>query len=503
MYIMYKLRTGNDEQRKRKGGFILVLTLIFMAVLTVMVGMMMYMMSYQTRAVGLHTQDAKLEELADAGIEKAVRVIINDKAPDSAAGIADLMGNDTSGSISVGNAGRMRYFTDGNATINNNNDEARLKIFASNYTNTNILALYLGVVASRASGGTGATIEVSYTTNGLFPQSGNTILTQVLTTIDNDYYAAITGDHTWSWNTIMGPNFTLRARRVAGNRNVTLGTLFLRGSYDIDTLKEEWATGTYASFPITLGNGAIQSIAITDEQGKAHLNYASQAFLEDLLTNLGISDASSKATNIINYRGASLTNPFDSVEELQQVTGITSSDYNTIKNYVTVYSFVSTNVYRPAGPRAPINVNTAPYEVLKAILDPLPLGSGGAARVANAIISFRNSTPFTCFYSSDPSVTSDFYDFIDGLSYLNNTERNRTLDNCDPSSLVPVSGYAGYNCLTTEFCYASNIFFIEVLAKMSGRNFRVKTIRGKDGSRVFRTYVGDTALSGWRKENFE
>ena len=78
-----------------------------------------------------------------------------------------------------------------------------------------------------------------------------------------------------------------------------------------------------------------------------------------------ITSASTKATAVVNYRGASLTNPFDSVEELQQVTGITAADYAAIKDYVTVYSFVNTNTYRLAAPRAPININTASFNVLK------------------------------------------------------------------------------------------------------------------------------------------
>ncbi len=476
-----------------------------MTTLIVMAGSFIYMMTYECRSVGSQKDDANLSALADAGIEKAVRVIMDDKAPNSASGTADLRGEDTSGSISIGSPDRVRYFADGNATINNNSDESHLRIFDSNYTNANIVSLYLGVVASRPNGGTGATIEVSYTTNGVLPQAGNTILTQVLTTTSlNDYYANITPDRTWLWNTIMSSNFILRARRVAGDKNINLDTLFLRATYDIDTFKESWATGSYASFPITLGSGTIQSITITDEERNVHLNYASLALLQNLLTNLGISNASTKATNIVNYRGAGLTNPFNSVEELQQVTGITAPDYSTIKNYVTVYSFVNTNVYRLSGPRAPININTASFEVLKAVFDQITgLGAGDSTRLANDITSFRNSTPFTCFFSSDTSVTTDFYDFIDNLSYISNTERNRIQDNCDPSSLVPWSGFGGYNCLTTEFCYASSVFYIEVLARIGGRNLRVKTIRGKDGSRALSTYIGDTAFAGWRKENFE
>jgi hypothetical protein len=77
------------------------------------------------------------------------------------------------------------------------------------------------------------------------------------------------------------------------------------------------------------------------------------------------------------------------------------------------------------------------------------------------------------------------------------------MDNADPSLLVPFSGAAAFNAVTTEFCYAGNVFLIETVVSLSGRKLRLKTLRGNDGSRVFSTYIGDTALSGWRKENFE
>lgn len=305
----------------------------------------------------------------------------------------------------------------------------------------------------------------------------------------------------------MSSNFRIRVMRTAGNRNINLDFIYLRITYSIDTLDEPWATGSYAAFPISLSNGTIESVTITDEERKVHLNYASQALLSNLLTNLGISSASTKATNIVNYRGAGLTNPFDTVEELQQVTGITASDYNTIKDYATVYSFINTNVYNPTGPRAPVNVNTASFEVLKSIFDSLSLDAGDPASLANDIITQRTSAPFVGFYSSTSTSNTYFYNFVMNRGYLsasgNPDERDRVLDNADASSLTPVSGSNGYDAVTTEFCYASTAFYINTLAQAKGRNFRVKTIRGNDGSHTFSTYAGDPSPVGWRKENFE
>ena len=477
-------------------GFVLLLTFIFMTILTVFTGALIYMTTADMKNAASQSDDVNLGSLADAGIDRAHREIRDDYLTTTSTGAADLRGADTSLSVSLGSPGNMRYIDTSNAAINADTDQAILRTFDSNYTNTRIMSVEIHVRAARAGAGTGATMQIDYTTDG---STYTIVITQALTTTMTDYSATVAA--LASWSTMMSSNFRLRAIRTAGDRNINIDAMYLRVTYSIDTLTEPWATGSYASFPIVLGNGTIQSVTITDEESKVHLNYASQPLLQDLLTNLGVASAAIKATNIVNYRGALLTNPFDSVEELQQVTGITASDYSAVKNYFTVYSFVNSNVYRPTGPRAPVNINTAPFEVLKALFDSLGLEAGDSTSLANDIITFRNSTPFTCFYSS--SSATDFYDFVNGISYLTADERNIVLDNCDPSSLIPVSGYAGYNCTTTELCYASGIFYAEALSQLGARKFRVKTLIGNDGSHAFTTYTGDTTASGWRKENFE
>lgn len=504
-------RNPKPKTRNPKRGFILLLTLIFMTILTAFTGALIYMTTADMRNVAPQSDDVNLTGMADAGINKAHRAIRDDylglaSSPGSATGVADLRGGDTSLSISIGSRNNMRYIDNANATINNNSDQAILRTFDSNYTDAKIISVVPHIRASRATGGTATTVQFSYTTDGV---NYTTVLTQVIpssTTIVDYAGSAIIG---LSWSQIMSSNFRLRAIRTTGNRNVNIDAMYLRVTYGIDTLKELWATGGYASFPISLNGGTIESIAITDEQSKVHLNYASQRLLRNLLTNLGIASASTKATNIVNYRGTGLTNPFDTVEELQQVTGITTSDYSTIKNYVTVYSFVNTNVYRPAGPRAGVNINTAPFEVLKAIFDPLGLAASDPTSIANDIITQRNLSPFQGFYSGS-SATGDntyFYNFVKNRSYLstsgNPDEQDKVLDTADASSLIPVSGSSAYSCRTTELCYAGNVFYIETLVQLGSRKLRVKTLRGNDGSRSFATYIGDPTLSGWRKENYE
>ncbi len=501
---------------KNKKGFILILTLIFMTVLTVFTGALLYMATADMRNVAPQSDDVNMGGMADAGINKAYRAISDDYAgsapsPGSRTGVADLRGADTSLSSSIGAQDNMRYIDSVNATINNNNDLAILRTFDSNYTNTRIVSVVPYIRASRATGGSGATVQFSYTTDGI---NYTTLLTQVLPNSAVIVPYAGTAISGLTWSQIMSPNFRLRAIRTAGNRDVNVDSMYLQVTYGIDTLKELWATGGYATFPISLSGGTVDSITVTDEESKVHLNYASQLLLQNLLTNLGVSSAATKATNIVNFRGAPLTNPFDSVEELQQVTGITVADYTAIKNYVTAYSFLNPNSYNthPAtaastSVRAPVNVNTAPFGVLKAIFDPLGLGAGDSTTLANAIITFRNSTPFTCFYTSNAAVTTDLFDFVRSQGgYLTAAEQNTVIDNADASYLAPVSGFINAT-ETTEFCYASTVFNIDTLVSLGGRHFRVKTLRGNgyDTSRIrsFATYSGDAIFSGWRKENFE
>ncbi len=486
-------------------GFILLLVFIFMVILTALVGAFLFITTYESRDLGVQVEDVKLLNLAEAGVQKALRVIRDDVLSTTQTGTADLRGADTTGSVSIDNVENLRYIDNLLSLINNNNDIAQVSVFDSNYSNAHIVSVFLGVRAQLASGGS-ADIQVSYTTNGVFPQAGNTVLTQGLTGTLTDYYVDITSDRVWTWSIILNPNFIVRAVRPSAGARINLDALYLRVTYEIDTNTESWYTGSFASFPISLGSGAIQSISIVAEQGKVHLNTASQTLLSYLMQEFGVAagTANTLAANIITYR---TTNPFDTVEELQQVSGMTSAEYNLIKDYVTVYSFINSNTFRLTGARAPVNINTASSQVLEAVFDALTLGATDAASLAADIISFRASTPFTCFYSSNAAVTTDFYDFVLSRVYLSTTgdpdEQDMVLDNADASSLVSVSGSTGFNGVTTEFCYDTNSFKVDSLADISGRRFRIKTILADDGAHIFTTYSGDTTQLGYRAENFE
>jgi Tfp pilus assembly protein PilX len=484
-------------------GLVLILTFAVMVVLTAMALAVTFMATHGAREAGALLDDAKLLYLAEAGVERALREIREDYVTNTQTGTADLQGEDTSGSSSVANVGRIRYFEDGNATLNNNSDEAWIRTFDANYTHTRIITVLLGARASRASGGTGATIEVSYTTDGSFPEAGNTILTQALTTTLTDYSADITNDRTWTWATLTDSDFILKAERTAGNRDINLDTLYLRITYEIDTQTEPWSTGSYETYPLTLGDGTVDSVTLTGEQGKVHLGTASELLLEALMEEHGVdsSTADTLAEEIVDYRDS---NPFDSIEELKQVTGMTDSIFDAIDQDVTVYSYINPYAQGPAEPRAPVNINLASREVLLAIFAPLDFSQASdRTDLVDDIIAQRASAPFTCFYSSDAAVTTDFYDFERSLSYLSNSEDDRVLGNADASALVPRSGGSEEDALTTEFSYDTSSFYVDSLAEVGDRGFRLRTVLGDLGERTFTTYSGDSIQTGYRRENYE
>lgn len=499
-------------------GFILLLAFILMIPLTFLAGYLLYLVTSESRDIAAQIEDVQLLNLAEAGVQRAKREIRDDYLSTTQTGVAELRGAVVSETGSVGSQDNIQYEEDGNATIDCTYgvsgclDAVFLSGFDANYTNTRIISVFLGAFADRqGAGGAGATatLEVSYSTDGNFPQAGNTVLSATLTTVPTYYEQDITNDRVWTWGTIMNSNFTIRARRTAdfNDRNVLLDYLYLKIVYEIDTNTEPWFTGSYQAYPITLGTGTIQSVSITAEQGKVHLNTATQGLLRYLMVENGIGDpaASQVATNIINYRNT--PNQFDTIEELRQVAGVTQTIYDAIDQDITVYSFINGAAVQPTAPRAPVNINTASPAVLEAIFDPLTFSSpSDIPNLAGAIIAQRNIAPFTCFYSSDTNVTTDFYDFERSQSYLSNAEDDRVLGNADASSLIPRQGGTLENALTTEFAYDTNAFYISSLVNIGGaggRNYRVKTILGDSGATTFTTFSGDSTSVGWRKENFE
>jgi Tfp pilus assembly protein PilX len=225
-------------------GFILLLTFIFMIVLTVTVVTLLFMVTSETRDIGAQIDDYCLLNLAEAGVQRALREIRDDYLTTTQIGIADLRGADTTGSSAVTNVASIRYIREPSGVATFTTGTAMLRGFDANYTRTRIISVFLFARASCSAGP--ATLNVSYTTdNGL---NWTTAFTQLLTTTLTNYSADITGNLTWP--VIMDSvNFRLRAQRSSGTGTINLDALWLRVTYEIDTNTEAWAQEVMLSFP--------------------------------------------------------------------------------------------------------------------------------------------------------------------------------------------------------------------------------------------------------------
>lgn len=147
---------------------------------------------------------------------------------------------------------------------------------------------------------------------------------------------------------------------------------------------EVWsADGTPHEVPFHDGSFVVR---IEDEGGKLNINYASGEMLRQLLSNMELPELSLEEGNIVDIIADSILDwrdeddlhhlngaeddyynslpepydckdgPFDAVEELLLVRGITPEVYRRLSNHITIYS------------TGKINVNTASLEVLKTIL---------------------------------------------------------------------------------------------------------------------------------------
>jgi general secretion pathway protein K len=181
--------------------------------------------------------------------------------------------------------------------------------------------------------------------------------------------------------------------------------LFYRNAYRDQTVemegKEVWKVdGT----PQTgkLGNG-VYTVRITDESGKVDINAASELVLKTLLLNQGVQAEEADAIvdaimdwkdedDLVRLHGAesdyylSLPNPykaknapFDTVEELLLVKGVTPGLLYGSKEKKGIIDFLTVNSKMNS-----ININAASKEVLMAIPNMTP-------ELADAIISYRET----------------------------------------------------------------------------------------------------------------
>lgn len=160
-----------------------------------------------------------------------------------------------------------------------------------------------------------------------------------------------------------------------------------------------------------LDDTATLSIAIEDEAGKVDLNGAGERLLIALLAGVGIdlARARSLAAAIVDfrdgddirrpdgaetaeYRGAGLGSgpknaPFDTVEELHQVLGMTADDVATLRPHVTVHS-------RLSGVDPAIMGRATRAAIVKGSAE-LGLGTDGGRRIAGEFTALSPRRVFT------------------------------------------------------------------------------------------------------------
>ncbi len=347
------------------------------------------------------------------------------------------------------------------------------------------------------------------------------------------------------WQVLMSTNgndFRIRAQAdKTGSRECDIDWFALRVTTEVDASSEPWASNSYISLPAALGNGSIESITVSDESGKININYAPYNLLRRLLRYCGITPqgtANTLATNIVNYRTSDW---FSTIQEVKQVDGVTDAYFDLIKDDITVCSWVNQDVTRPTGARAPVNINTASENVLKAIIrlcDPGSPADDRAQQLVEAIRDQIEDSPFTSMYSSyetqlairdeTPPATRDLTSFsgfirdlcddvgFDWLSEDSYTDALRILNIADGSSLNRdvTQNWADNDVAGgVEFCYYSHTFLIESTGENGNIERTVVQTYGdiynystytfdSEGELALPTYIGESGPRPyWREEH--
>jgi hypothetical protein len=269
-------------------------------------------------------------------------------------------------------------------------------------------------------------------------------------------------------------------RAVADIQYAADGPLY--NSYD--ALSEDWYSDPPYTGTVDLGNGitgtwyvdAIYdcSSMINIADGNTHFGYMLNN-LNDYLSNpLTAFDI----TEIVNNA------PYETRQQVKRYLSGTDAEketkFNAIKDYITAFSYVDETVINPQDvttpydvePRAPVNINTAPKEVLVAVLDQiktihncprcggdgyingvyaghygcpacggqwspringtgnLEIGESGdpneAALLADHIISYRSSTPFRTY--------EQLYSVLKSCSDIDERDADLVLANANPNT---------------------------------------------------------------------
>ncbi|MEA3347343.1 MAG: hypothetical protein U9Q21_04595 [Candidatus Auribacterota bacterium] len=516
----------------------LLFTLILMVGLAAIIAAYLTMVSVETRNIGFQLDDAKAFWAAEGGVQRGCRTVNNDR--DTSAQTTDPTANGYCGTVffdgyqAAGNGGanylRACFYRRNPMTGGNSNYASRLNATAGAYVAVWDFQQRMNMIGTRIksarivmrarktrNGGTSPIIQLQYTTSGgsSWINVGSTITLNSRTF--SDFYRDAPTPANWSF--IMDVNnFQLRAYRTnGGNRLAEVDWIGLELVLECDTLTEPWGSGSYISLPFSVGSATIESITVSDESSKVHLNYASQLLLQRLMEELFITNASDKATAIVNYRGS--VGWFNIIEEVKQISNpipLATGDFNTLKDYITVYSWGNNEVTRATGSRAPININTASEIVLRALFKTISLGGTRANDLASAIVADRAASPFTHMNSS-----KDYYDdnpqtfayYMTTVSNFTASRENMVRENADASfyNRTETASWNNNNETGTEFCYYTNTFLITAMGEDGGLQRTVRSIYGETynyaptcypnstGTFALPIYIGETPKKYWRE----
>ena len=144
----------------------------------------------------------------------------------------------------------------------------------------------------------------------------------------------------------------------------------------IDSLGETALSTGYSNANL-LGNRGSYTVTVIDCASRINLNdQNSNARLSQMLQSLSAAISPSPGLTSGECDSIASHRPYAYKEEVMVKANISKTKYNAIANFITVYGYVDPTTVDPQDittpyaiqPRSPVNVNTAPPEVLRAVL---------------------------------------------------------------------------------------------------------------------------------------
>ncbi len=196
----------------------------------------------------------------------------------------------------------------------------------------------------------------------------------------------------------------------------------------------------------------VYSLKVTDTAAQININDSRAQvgyMLETLVSILGAPLAAGDGTTI--YSDRFINGPFPTKEAVMRISGFTRAKYEKIRDYITVNGYIDNNSENTSAtdstlePKAPINVNTAGPEILRSVLQTL-IGADKANALAAAIITQRNTAPFTTWNAIDNTGFNYFIDNVSITPALTAADKSNIKDNANPNRAKPGTH-------TTDFCF--------------------------------------------------